>query len=364
MATEDTASHLTEIHIGGYRSLRDLRVPLGPLIVIVGENGSGKTNLYRALFLLHAAARGELARTMAEEGGMPSALWAGPRRKGPVRLTMNVTFSDGLFYELSSGLPEINDLPSAFSLDPLIKAETVRYGKAVLLDRGRTGAMLRDAEGSRTDFPMTFARSESVLSQIADPHRFPYLTLLRERLSKWRFYHSFRSDSGAPVRQPQAGVFTPVLSHDGIDLAAALQTICEIGDADALFRAVRQGLDGATLRILYGDIQDARFRVQLEAPGLLRPLDAWEFSDGMVRYLCLLAALLSPRPPALLALNEPETSLHTGLLAPLATHIVEASRHSQIWITTHSLPLASEIERMTGVAPLRLRKIDGATEIR
>jgi predicted ATPase len=56
----------------------------------------------------------------------------------------------------------------------------------------------------------------------------------------------------------------------------------------------------------------------LRQHGLLRPLKASELSDGTLRYLLLVAALLSPRPPTLMILNEPETSLHPDLLPPLA----------------------------------------------
>ena len=96
-------------------------------------------------------------------------------------------------------------------------------------------------------------------------------------------------------------------------------------------------------------------------PDLPRPLEAWEFSDGMLRYLCLLAALLSPRPPSLLALNEPETSLHPDLLPSLAAQIVAASERSQVWVTTHSRALAEGIERLSGVRPVELRKVAGET---
>ncbi len=69
-----------EIRIANYRSIRDLTLPLGSINVLVGSNGCGKSNLYRALALLVAAAEGSLALTLAEEGGMPSVLWAGSGR--------------------------------------------------------------------------------------------------------------------------------------------------------------------------------------------------------------------------------------------------------------------------------------------
>lgn len=361
---------ISHFGVAGYRSLRDIRLALGGLTVVTGANSTGKSNLYRALWLLHRAMEGRFARSLADEGGLHSVLWAGPRKRGPVRLEMSVAFDDGLSYSLACGLPDPNDLPTlSFQRDPSIKEETVsfRQGKSVvsLLERGKSGAHLRDADGGRVSLPMTLGRGESALSQLSEPHRYPHLWGLRSRLVHWRFYHGFRTDEYSPLRQGQIGVFTPVLSHDGSDLAAALQTIVEIGDADGLHKAVRQGLNGATLEILYPDDweDDPRFRVLLHTPGIHRPLEAFELSDGTLRYLCLIAALLSPRPPGLLALNEPETSLHPDLLAPLAARIAEAAQTTQIWVTTHSQILAQEIERRTGVSPITLTKINGETSL-
>lgn len=64
------------------------------------------------------------------------------------------------------------------------------------------------------------------------------------------------------------------------------------------------------------DTCQPRFRLTLQQPGLLRPLDTTELSDGTLRYLLLTAALFSPRPPPLLVLNEPENSLHPDLIPP------------------------------------------------
>src|SRR5581483_9977257 len=105
------------------------------------------------------------------------------------------------------------------------------------------------------------------------------------------------------------------------------------------------------------------FSFQLKMPGFQRPFQARELSDGTLRYLCLVAALLSPRPPALLALNEPETSIHPDLIEPLAALIARVSRDSQLWVTTHSQALAKAIEDRTGAEPITLEKVDGETRV-
>ena len=354
---------ITELQISGYRSVTGLVLPLDQINVLTGPNGCGKSNLYRSLYLLTMAAQGQFARAIADEGGMPSVLWAGSRRKGPVRMTINVSM-DMLTYEISSGLvPSDPEFDDPFKLDPRIKEENVwfRTGKSrqVLLERATSTAMLRDSEGNRTSYPMTFSETESILSQLKEPHRFPQLSALQQELRQWRFYHHFRTDPDAPLRHPQIGVFTPVLSHDGSDLAAALMTITRV-DANDIQEAVSYAFPYSRL-IVQAD--SGRFSFGLSMPGISRPLDARELSDGTIRYLCLLAALLTPRPPTLLALNEPETSLHPDLLEPLARLIFKASHSSQIWITTHSLALANYIESYSGTAPVRLEKVDGETRV-
>ena len=73
--------------------------------------------------------------------------------------------------------------------------------------------------------------------------------------------------------------------------------------------------------------------------------------------------LLSFRPPSLIALNEPETSIHPDLFEPLAKLVAKASTNSQLWITTHSRELADWILEHTGVEPIELQKVNGETQI-
>ena len=87
---------IREVSISGYRSLRAIRFPVGGLTVFVGANGVGKTNLYRALELLQAAASGTLARELASEGGMEAALWADKRMaNNPARMKLSVGLAAG-----------------------------------------------------------------------------------------------------------------------------------------------------------------------------------------------------------------------------------------------------------------------------
>ena len=167
-----------------------------------------------------------------------------------------------------------------------------------------------------------------MLTELADPRAAPELLLIREQMRSWRFYDHLRTDAAAPARASQIGTRTMVLGSDGADLAAALQTIVEIGDAAGLRAAVDHAFPGSAVEI---DVLAGRFELTMRQHGLLRPLRSAELSDGTVRYLLWIAALLTPRPPELLVLNEPENSLHRDLLAPLAALIAAASASAARW---------------------------------
>ena len=191
---------------------------------------------------------------------------------------------------------------------------------ALLAGRGASGTVrIRGASGAWDRLPGNLKPFDSMHSEVADPQRAPELLVLRERIRSWRFYDHLRTDAQAPARTAQIGTRTPVLSHDGADLAAALQTIREIGDDQAMDDAIDHAFPGSTISITEAG---GRLELTLRQPGLLRPLRAAEVSDGTLRYLLWVAALLTPRPPELLVLNEPETSLHPDLTSPLADLII------------------------------------------
>lgn len=370
---------LTTLAISGYRSLRELVIPLGRLTVVTGPNGSGKSNLYRALRLLQETAMGASVASLAREGGLSSVLWAGPEqlaasvRQGvhPVQGTlrtrpvaMRVGFAgEDLSYSIEFGLPAPGE--SAFDADPHIKREVIWTGDvyraaAVLVDRGGAVVRARGETGSWELVADQLASYDTLLTEIADPRRAPAALLMRDRLRSWRFYDGFRTDAQAPARQAQIGTRTPVLDNDGRDLAAALLTIREIGDPGALHHAVADAFPGATLGVGH---EAGRLTVELKQHGLLRPLSQAELSDGTLRYLLWIAALLTPRPPSLMVLNEPETSLHPDLLPALGRLIAAASTRCQIWVITHSPVIKAELERTPSSHSLALEKHLGETTV-
>ncbi|MEJ1967707.1 MAG: AAA family ATPase [Rhizomicrobium sp.] len=356
---------LSAVSIEGYRSVRRLTLPLSGLSVFVGGNGVGKTNLYRALGLLQAAAQGGITRAIAQEGGVGSVLWAGPRSKGkPVRLALRAHF-DVFEYGIEIGLPGPSE--AAFALEPRIKEErlVLRGGRrdVVMMERRNAAVTLRNAEGARETLTDAVLPSESALAAFRDAVRYPELEIVRRELLDWRLYHDFRTDADSPLRRPCHAITTPTLSADGRDLAAVLATLFVIrGDTVDLRRAVDDAFPGA--RLAASDHGTSCCDLGMEFADMpRRTYRARELSDGTLKYLCLLGALMGYRLPGLIALNEPEASLHPALLGPLARLIAHAAERTRVWIVTHSQGLADALEAEAGAKPRRVVKIDGATKI-
>lgn len=372
---------IRNVAIAGYRSLRAIRFPVGRLTVFVGANGVGKTNLYRALQLIQAAAAGTLARELAAEGGMESALWAGRRSdKQPVRIKLAVELAapsegrTGCGHEVESGVTHCYEIEAGmrapteagFALEPQIKEERLvfRSGRRpqTLLQRRGPAAFAVDDDDRRRAIDIDLLPSETALGTVQDAGRFADIDVVRRTMLSWRFYHDLRTDRASPLRQPCLAVTTPTLASDGSDLAAVFATLVHIReDTHDLDRMIDDAFPGAQLAVPPPG-RTASFGLILPDYAK-RVFEAGELSDGTLRYLGLAGALLGYRLPAFVALNEPEASLHPELLEPLARLIVRAAERTQVWVVTHSEKLANAFAQFGDVKPREVIKRDGETWI-
>jgi predicted ATPase len=373
---------ILNLAISGYRSLRDIRISLNKINVVTGANGSGKSSLYRALRLMADVAHGRVVQSLAAEGGLSSTLWAGPEtisrsmkqgihpvqgtvRSKPVALKLGFSGED-YGYAIDLGLPPPVP-PSAFSRDPEIKIEAVWTGEVLgrsncIAERRGPAVRTRRNDGTWRDSFAKLANADSLMTHFADLEDGFELLLLRERMRDWRFYDHLRTDQDAPARRPQIGTFTPVLANDGGDLAAAVQTIFEIGDGQAFNDTIDDAFPQASLAVTASD--NGYFDLEMTQRGLLRSLSTAELSDGTLRYILLATALLSPRPPKLMILNEPEVSLHPDLYGSLARLIAKSAEQSQIIVVSHASKLVSAVTEQAKTNSILLEKELGESCVR
>jgi predicted ATPase len=302
--------------------------------------------------MVKAASEGKLSQAIAEEGGMESILWAGPKKEGPVRMSVAVR-ADPFEYELVLGLKPLSEMP-LFPLDPQIKREIVKLGGQVLVDRKKSSAFLRTANGTRQQ-RTDLRDSESIFAQLGDPEDFHYLYNLRELVARWTFYHEFRTDASSRLRRPALATYSSQLKEDGSNLAPMLYIVNRRGGAGSLHQILSSAFPGTRFSSIEGS------ELVMEVEGIVRPLTVREFSDGTLRFLCNAAACFALHPAPLIAFNEPETSLNPGLFGALADILAHAAQFSQLWITTHSEGLNKALIDRVACRPIRLDKVEGET---
>jgi predicted ATPase len=316
------------VAVQGYRFLRDFCLPLGQLNVITGANGSGKSSVYRSLRLLADAALNSVVSSLAREGGLPSTFWAGPEtiargvRQGTYAVellknrkvaSLKLGFgSDTYGYSIDLGYPPPPPPATLFGLDPHVKRECIWHGPVY-----RKASALVDRRNNFVWLATTRDEEPVMLTQhLSDTDSSSPVSPIRSGLRRcWPFAKPFVAGAFTTVSDrfelASAGRadrhFYACTSPYGSNLAAALQTILEIRSDDALATTLEDAFPGSRLSV---EVQNGRFELQLQQHGLLRPLSAAELSDGTLRYLLWTASLLTPRPPEMMVLNEPETSLH------------------------------------------------------
>ncbi len=348
-------------------------LPLEKLNVLIGPNGSGKSNLLEVLALLRAAPT-NLAAPVKEMGGTREWLWKGPGASAPARIEVEfetpppemdyrhvlTVGANGSRFEVQDERIEEFSAGDIADLDPRRRLPLSFYA----YDRGHPTILQEDGR-MRDIHRSTLSPEESILSQVRDPETYPVLHALQEHYEKIVLYQNWAFGPAALLRREQsAHARSDVLADGGENLAAVLSKVR---------RTSKQALIGS-IRKLYEGIEDVHLTVEggsvllfLEESG--REIPATRLSDGTLRYLALLAILLHPDPPPLVAIEEPELGLHPDLLPYVAELLVRASERTQLVVTTHSRMLIDALsdhpssvvvcEKVDGES--RFERLDGET---
>ena len=322
-----------------------------PLNVLIGPNGSGKTNVIEALELLRAAPT-NLGKAIQSGGGIKDWLWKG-RRESRARITVRLELNDILAQGSYLYTLEFGD----FGFGHCINDETIKKissksdskksypifqynnGNPIITVETSGSGDLREKRKLNRE---TYRNEESILSQIKEPSLYPELSGIGfefgeiQTFREWSF--GTRSDLRLPQRMDER---SHALEPDARNLALVINEIHH-RDYRAFDSAMKRFLpryERMSTRIHGGTIQ-----LFLHESGLRDPIPSTRISDGTLRFLAMLAVLLSPSPPPLMCLEEPELGIHPDAIALLGELLIEASSRMQLVVTTHSDALLSALD--------------------
>jgi len=311
-----------------------LSIGLGSLNVLIGPNGSGKSNLIEAFALLRSSPA-DLRAFVRENGGVGEWIWKGTPGDAA---SIDAVISYSRKYQPLRHVLEFRSEKQGFSLrDERIENERAAHGEALpsFYYRYFRGRPTLNTELGERELPRdTIERGKSILAQRRDPDSYPVLFLLAYLYEKIRIYREWTFGRKTIFRVPQkADMRNDRLEEDFSNLGLFLNRLRRIPKAK---NAILEGL-----RDLYEEFCD--FDIIVEGGTVQVFFTEGEFiipatrlSDGTLRYLCLLAILCDPDPPALVCIEEPELGLHPDILPKLADRLVDASQRTQLIVTTHS----------------------------
>lgn len=338
---------LSELRLDGFLSFapRSATIKLEPLNVLIGPNGSGKSNLIEAIELLSATPR-EITACIRSGGTVGDWLWKGQSLSTSATVQAVVQNCEPIGRPLRYRM-EFAELSSRFEVvDEAIEEVQPAPGQADVyfyyrFQRGRPAINVRQLGQHRYLAHESFRPDQSVLAQRKDPYQYPEVTWLGERFGSFTTLREWTIGRYGALRTPQpADLPANRLLPDASNLALVLSEIVRRDDREfneLLGRFLPQ-FERMSPGILGGQVQ-----IFLHERGLRSPIPATRLSDGTIRFIAILAALLTPSPPPLLCLEEPELGLHPDAVAIVAELLAEASNRMQLIVTTHSDALVSAL---------------------
>ena len=322
-----------QIQVKGYRALADVTLDLHPLTVMIGPNGCGKTSLLEVFQLLREAAQGRLGEAITNLGGFMTLLTctsgAPARMEFVLKADINSQRSpEPISYHLTlepgpQGVGFVSVLERLWQLKP-------GTGPHRYIDSNTPA----EPELKLSTWP---PEGRGLFSKPAtEPEVF------RDALTKTLSLGSLDVSPRAPVRLPQTLTPATYPGKNGESLFPALYNMRESKASRSSYERVEE-----TLQLAFPDFDHLELPVvgggqvtlAWYEKNLTIPLYPNQLSEGTLRFLWLTTVLLSPEPPPLILIDEPEVSLHPEFLKILAALLQDASARTQLLVATHSSDL-------------------------
>ncbi len=336
---------ITRLDVEGFRSLRNVSWLPGDLNVIIGPNGTGKSNLLRLMELISVSAQGKLGKYIQSLGGMDPIVWDGTATS--IKFILESIPEEGELY------PEHYELElarlgagSSYKVEKelLSNSHKLRKGSETrpfkFLERfSKTAVIFDETERTFTTPEEFISDEESLLSITSGPFvNNHYIPPFQRELASIAVYHDLHTNKDASVRQSAISRMEKRVDPDGQNLISVMHTLYT-GDRDFkkdVNSAMRAAFGNDFEELVFPPASDQRIQMRVRWKSLNREQSAAELSDGTLRFLFLLTVLASPSPAPIIAIDEPETGLHPSMLPLVAEYAVDAANRSQVILTTHS----------------------------
>jgi len=338
---DQSRTRFGQLTISGFRRLREVRLELRPLSVMIGANGTGKTSVLDVLSLLASSAQKRLSPAISDLSGLANVLTYDKAEELAFGITMEVPGHEPLEYSLSLRPQGIAYAIREETLSQKRKPDPTPFRH---IDSHEQDVKYYDPE-KRSLVPPTAWHDplETSLAQV--PKMFEEPEDFRRRLASSTFYHVLNVDPRSPVRLPQSLGPAELPGRNGEDLVSCLYVLRE--SYRSRFEALEDSLRAAFPRferLDFPPVAAGTLALAWRERGFSKPLYTHQLSGGTLRFLWLTTLLQSPGLTALTLLDEPEVSLHPELLSLLADQLREASERTQIIVATQSDTLIRFLE--------------------
>lgn len=308
---------LENIHLDGFKSIKSESIEIKDLNILIGANGSGKSNFIAVFRLLRQIVERRLRTTVREEGGAERMLYYGSKVTNLIEIQLDFP-------------------PNYYS----IRLKPTNNDDNLFVEEESTGYK---GSGYSTPFWKKIANGETE-SKLKDISQSGVAKYVFETLKSWRVYHFHDTSERAGVRKTGQINENLYLREDASNLAAFLHRMQQ--GHPQHFKRIEK-----TIQLVVPMFQEFLLRPVPENPDTIRlewfsnqsdyVFTASELSDGSLRFICLCALLLQPKRPGLILLDEPELGLHPAAIQVLGGLIQKTAHFSQLIVSTQSADLVS-----------------------
>ena len=313
---------ISKLTIKGFKTLQDVELELGKLNVLIGPNGAGKSNLVSYFQMLREMAEGRLQVWVGKRAGADRLLTFGSKRTS--QLTSKISIGES-FYE--------------FDLHPTDDDRFVFGGEhARIVINGETR---NEQFVSAGQFESNCLTSAAVSSEYVSVRDF-YGSIANANV-----YHFHDTSENAPLKLTGSLQDHRYLRYNAENLAAYLYWLKHFHATtyEQIRKTIRLALPFFyDFILLPREINPDEFTIQLmwQQNDSDYPLLASQLSDGSIRFICLVTALLQPDPPSTIIIDEPEIGLHPYAITMLGALMHAASERMQIIVATQSVSLVNQ----------------------